>query len=155
MTNHPYLYLIANIRHSINHALKITAETPTSLSIAYASEMRLMEKHLNNLILLMGGLERVRATPLPIVFVTHLRTFLMVYLLSMPYLYGHLWGWGTIPAASITAYILLGIDGSASECVSPFKKRANHLAMEAYCVNALNNIEDLYIENAQRRMKNL
>merc|ERR1712038_1271281 len=101
---------------------------------------------------LMGGLERVKSTPLPIVFVTHLRTFLMVYLLSMPYLYGHLWGWGTVPAISLTAYILLGIDGSASECESPFKRRPNHLAMENYCSNVLRNLEDLYIENAERRL---
>ncbi len=150
---HPCLYVAANIRHALKNAFQITAETPTSISVGFTSDLRLMEKRIDNLIGLMGGLERVKSTPLPIVFVTHLRTFLMVYLLSMPYLYGHLWGWGTIPAISLTGYILLGIDGSAAECESPFGKRANHLAMESYCLNVLRNIEDLYIENAGRRVE--
>ncbi len=131
----------------------MTDQITTAQSIAFTSEFRSMEKSIDKLIGLMGGLERVKSTPLPIVFVTHLRTFLMLYLLSMPYLYGHLWGWGVIPAISLTGYILLGIDGSASECESPFKLRPNHLAMESYCVNALRNMEDLYIENAQRRIE--
>ena len=151
--NHPCLYTASNIRHALTNAFHITAETSISLSVEYTSNLRLMEKRIDNLIGLMGGLERVKSTPLPIVFVTHLRTFLMVYLLSMPYLYGHLWGWGTIPAVSITGYILLGIDGAATECESPFKRRANHLAMESFCLNVLRNVEDLYIENAKRRVE--
>ena len=151
--NHPCLYIAANIRHSIKQAYPINNDTLPAISMAYTSEMRMMEKYVDELINLMGGLERVKSTPLPIVFVTHLRTFLMVYLLSMPYIYAPLWGLGTIPAVSLTGYILLGIDGSASECESPFHKRPNHLAMESYCKNVLDNIEDLYVENARRRMK--
>ena len=150
--NHPCLYVAANLRHVLKNAFKVTAETPTSQSVAFTSDLRHMEKYIDQLIALIGGLERVKSTPLPIVFVTHLRTFLMVYLLSMPYLNGHLWGWGTIPAVGLTGYILLGIDGSASECESPFKIRPNHLAMESYCLNVLRNIEDLYVENAERRI---
>ena len=149
--DHIGLYTAGNLRHSLKKAFQITESTPTALSISYTSDMRLMEKHINDLIMQMGGLERVRSTPLPIVYVTHLRTFLMVYLLSMPYLYGHLWGFGTIPAVAVTAFILLGIDGSAEECQSPFQLRPNHLPMESFCIKALNDIEDLYVDSANRR----
>lgn len=149
--NHPCLFIAANIRHALKRAFSLDDNASPSKTIVYASHLKYMEKYIDSLINLMGGLERVKSTPLPIVFVTHLRTFLMVYLLSMPYLYGHLWGFGTIPGVSLTAYILLGIDGSASECESPFTLRANHLPMETYCNTVLNDIENLYIEHAIRK----
>ncbi len=151
-SNHPCLYTVESIRHSLHSAFKVTNETPAAVGFHYTSTMRMMEHHLDQLILLMGGLERVKATPLPIVVVTHLRTFLLLYLLSMPILYGYVLGWGTIPAVSLTAYILLEIDGAATECECPFQKRASHLAMEIYCLKVLDNIQDLYIENAERRI---
>ena len=107
--NHPCLYLAANIRHSLKKAFTVTIHTPTTISVTYNSELRMMEKHVCNLIYNLGGLERVKATPLPIVYVTHLRTFLMLYLLSMPYLHGHLWGFATIPIVSLTAFMLIGM----------------------------------------------
>lgn len=149
--DHKGLYLAGNLRHSLKNAFQITDTTPVPLSVAYTSEMRLMDSQINDLIVQMGGLERVRSTPLPIIYVTHLRTFLMVYLLSMPYMYGHLWGFGTIPAVVVTSFILLGIDNSAAECESPFRLRSNHLPMETFCIKALNDIEDLYNDNAHRR----
>merc|ERR1719223_1907670 len=103
----------------------------------------MMEHCIHKLVEEMGGLERVRSTPLPIIFVTHLRTFLLGYLLSLPYFYGQLWGWGTIPAVALTAYALLGIDGSSSECESPFDKRPNHLDMEGFCMTIMADILQL------------
>lgn len=107
--SHPCLYLAANLRHSLKKAFTVTINTPTTISVTFNSEIRMMEKHVDNLIYNLGGLERVKATPLPIVYVTHLRTFLMLYLLSMPYLHGHLWGFATIPIVSLTAFILIGM----------------------------------------------
>lgn len=142
-SSHPCLYATSKIRYELSQAFKITNDTPAGLGIAYSSALRMMEKLIHVLIDKMGGLERVSSTPLPIVFVTHLRTFLLIYLLSLPYLHGHQWGWGTIPIVTITAYALLGVDAAASECEAPFKKRANHLAMESYCLTGFNDIEEL------------
>ena len=107
-----------------------------------------MGRHFDKLINLMGGLGRSKPTPLSIAFVAHLRTFLMDYLLSMLYLHGHLWGWGTIPAFCLTECILLGIDASALECESLFKSRPN----QKLCSNVLYNSKDLHIENAEGRL---
>lgn len=145
--SHPCLYASRKIRFALNQAFKITPNTPTVIGMNYASQFRIIEKSINKLIEMMGGLERVRSTPLPIAFVTHLRTFIMFYLMSLPYLYGHSWGYGTIPAVFFTAYALLGIDGSASECESPFDMRPNHLNMEAFCLTTMNDILQLLPEN--------
>jgi len=150
---HPCLKACAELRHALKSAFRVTPDTSTGLATAFSSEMKLMEQPLHKLVNEMGGLERVRSTPLPIVFVTHLRTFLFLYLLSLPYFYAHEWGWATIPSVALTAYALMGIDGAASECESPFRRDSlNHLDMEDFCSTALSNIEQLVIHNANMQL---
>lgn len=153
-SNHLCLYAATEIRHSLYLAFKVAPETVIVDAYSHNSVMRMYEKSIDMLIDQMGGLERVRATPLPIVYVTHLRTFLMIYLLSLPYFYGHSLGWGTIPAIIMSSYALLGIDGAAAECESPFRKgRPNHLDMEKFCTIVFNDIEQLLVHNEQLRAK--
>ena len=38
--------------------------------------------------------------------------FLLVYVLSMPFVYVSTWGWGVVPATGAIAFALLGIEGS-------------------------------------------
>lgn len=60
-------------------------------------------EHVDELATLCGTMERIRATRLPIVYVSHLRTFLVLYIISMPFVYVSSWGWGTIPAVRSNA----------------------------------------------------
>jgi putative membrane protein len=154
-SKHPCLYALTELRFALKTAFAVSADTPAALGFSHTSEMRMMEQSMDALQLNMGGLERVRSTPLPIMFVAHLRTFMMLYLLSLPYLYGHTWGYGTIPSVFLTAYALLGIDGSASECESPFKKRPNHLDMEGYCLITMENVEQILNHNHDLQQKRL
>jgi len=146
---HPPLYASGEVRHAIQRALHIDHSTPDGIATSWSSIARSLETSINELIHNIGGMERVRVTPLPIVYVSHLRTFLLVYLLSLPYLYGHLWGYFTVPAVFVTSFALLGIDGASAECECPFQKnRVNHLDMEAYCLTAMNSILQILIHAA-------
>ena len=62
-----------------------------------------------------GGMERIKSTPLPIVYVSHLRTFLMITLIAYPWVFGPSWGWSTIPIVAASAFALLGIESAALE----------------------------------------
>ena len=88
-----------------------------------------------------GGMERIKGTPLPIAYVSHLRTFLLGYLLVMPLLYVHSWRWGTLPAMALVSFALLGVEGAAAECESPFEARLNHLPMETFVQTVFRNVE--------------
>lgn len=150
-SSHPCLHATSEIRYALKNIFMVKADTPAAIGMSYSSQMRMMEKNIADLVLNMGGLERVRSTPLPIAFISHLRILNIFYLFSLPFIYGHNWGWSTIPVVILTAYALLGIDGSASECESPFSKRPNHLDLEGFCLTAMNNIEELVINNASKQ----
>ena len=102
-----------------------------------ATLMHGMRAHLDVLVDVAGAMERIKATRLPIVYVAHLRTFLLVYILSMPFVYVKAWGAGVVPATAVIAFALLGIEGAATECENPFSaKRTNHLGMDGFAMQA-------------------
>jgi len=153
-SQHAPLYAATQIRRTLNRALRVTPSTLSSLAQARAVQMNLLEELINNLIAQVSGMERIRSTPLPIVYVTHLRTFLFIYLLTIPYIWISVWGWATILFCSFTAFALLGIEGASSECELPFDKtRANHLALDAYCLIILENIQGLVVQDANTDME--
>ena len=103
-----------------------------------ATLMHTARGHVDVLVDVAGAMERIKATRLPIVYVAHLRTFLLVYILSMPFVYVSLWGVGVVPATAMIAFALLGIEGAATECENPFSaKRTNHLGMDGFCENVI------------------
>ena len=103
-----------------------------------ATLMHSMRAHVDVLVDVAGAMERIKATRLPIVYVAHLRTFLLVYILSMPFVYVKAWGAGVVPATAVIAFALLGIEGAATECENPFSaKRTNHLGMDGFCENVI------------------
>ena len=153
-SNHCALYAANKIKYALKRALGVTGSTPTPIAHARTIQLNILEEQVNALIFQVSGMEKIRSTPLPIVYVTHLRTFLFLYLLCLPYIWVVQWGWGTIPLMAFTAYALMGIEGAATECEVPFRKdRANHLAMEAYTIILLNNIQGLVVQAANMNLE--
>jgi len=138
---HPPIHAAERIRRHLTAALHFDEHTPLSIAQGRSQRLTTLENQLNILMLEMGALERIHATPLPLVYVTHLRTFLLCFLLAVPYIWERNLGYATIPIVIMTAYALLGLEGTAMEVEAPFKKdRPNHLNMDAFCLLILKNI---------------
>ena len=90
--------------------------------------------HLDALTGAWGACERINGTPLPLVYVVHLRTFLLLYLIlwQMEAAANH--GWVALPTVFAASWGLLGIEAAAVECERPFKWRSNHLPLGSMCV---------------------
>jgi|UniRef100_A0A8J9SBX8 putative membrane protein len=148
---HPPLFVAAQIRYHLHEIFKIDADTPVGIANALSQQMDSLEIQLNTMLDCCGGMERIRSTPLPMVYVSHLRTFLMLALLLFPYVWGPAWGWGTIPVVATAAFSLLGIDAAASEVEAPFQqRRVNALNMDEYCKGLLSNIQQQIQHHADR-----
>jgi len=138
---HPAMYCMCEVRNILKRAMQVNSDVPVSIAVMYESNIRILEKSINILIAQVGGMERVKATPLPIIYVTHTRTMMILYLFLIPYVSESEWGWFTIPTVSVLAYALLGIDAAAHECEVPFSpNRINHLDMELYCISSFRSI---------------
>uniref|UniRef100_A0A7S1VRX8 Bestrophin homolog n=1 Tax=Grammatophora oceanica TaxID=210454 RepID=A0A7S1VRX8_9STRA len=149
---HPPLYAAMQARFYLKRGMEYSFSPKDSS--ARAIHLNGMEEQLNGLIAQVSGMERIRSTPLPIVYVAHLRTFLLAYLFTLPYIWVEQWKWATIPLVAFTSVALLGIEGASSECEVPFRRdRANHLALDSYCMVILNNVQDLVVHAADMDMQ--
>jgi putative membrane protein len=152
--HHLGLHAAYQIRCHLKEIFRIDEDTLIGIAVGRSQQLDTLEKQLNDLILQFGVLERIRATPLPLVYVTHLRTFLLLFLLALPYTWEMTLGYATIPIVSLTAFALLGLEGAAEEVESPFlKSRPNHLSMDAYCLVIIENILQQSRQDADRDIR--
>lgn len=151
--SHPPLQVAEKVRMNLAKAFHFDDKTPFSIALGRSQRLDTLEKEVNELILQMGALERIQSTPLPLVYVTHLRTFLVGFLLGFPYIWERNLGYGTIPVVALTAFALLGLEGAAMEVESPFEtNRPNHLNMDAYCLVVLKNVLQLIKNDADSQI---
>ena len=152
--DHAPLFVASQIRYYLRKALKVDASVSIAEAHARTIHMNYMENLIDKLIEQISAMERIRSTPLPVVYTSHLRTFLFVYMLFLPYIYVREWGWATFFLVGFTAFALFGIEGASSEVEIPFDKhRPNHLALDAYCCTILDNAQTLVIHEANLDMQ--
>jgi ion channel-forming bestrophin family protein len=152
--NHPPIYAADLVRVYLHELFAITESTPVGVAQFRAQQLVFIEEQLNNLMNDLGSMERIKATPLPLVYVAHLRTWLLLFLFSLPFIWQPSLRYATIPVVFMTAFAMLGLEGASQEMESPFKKdRTNHLNMDAYCLLMLNNIQQQIMEDANRKKK--
>lgn len=101
---------------------------------------RQLNEKIDEMALSWGTMERISGTPLPFVYVAHLRTFLLLYLAIWHLISITLGEWITIVPLFLASWGLLGIDAAAVECERPFYWHGNHLALGRMCSVASLNI---------------
>lgn len=152
--NHAALFAASMCRYHLRKAFQIDALTPPQKAHAYAIQMNELEKRVARMVEQVSGMEKIRSTPLPIAYVTHLRTFLFTYLCFLPYVWVDDWGWVTFPMVAFSAFALFGIEGASSEVEIPFdRNRPNHLALDAYCMIILDSVQGLVVHEANLEMQ--
>lgn len=151
-SRHPPMYCVSMIRRGIFRAFgQDTNQCSVNDTLRSESRVRELHAHCDLLILNEGALERLRATKLPAIYVIHLRTFLLVYCLSLPFVFVNSWHWGTIIAVAAVSFALLGIEGAATSCEIPFQvDQPNHLRMDQYTQACLLSVSALLIWNDRK-----
>ena len=81
----------------------------------------------------LGACERIHTTPLPFVYVVHLRRALILYCCSLPFTLVEPFGWGAIVATVLVSYMFFGIEEIGVEIEDPFGGDSNDLPLDAYC----------------------
>jgi ion channel-forming bestrophin family protein len=151
---HPPLYAADRVRLNIKRVFHVDSNTPMSVSVSRTQELNTLENQLNTMIWCGGGMERIKATPLPMVYVSHLRTFLILNLVILPYIFGPSWGWITIPILALSGFAWMGIESAAMEVERPFfKNRVNSLNMDGFILGLLSTIQQQIKNHADNEIE--
>ena len=92
-----------------------------------------LDQNVQLLIDYFGACERIHKTPLPFVYVVHLRRALVLYCFTLPFALVDHYGWWAIPATLLVAYTFFGIEEIGVEIENPFGQDDNDLPLERFC----------------------
>ncbi|MBX6312101.1 MAG: hypothetical protein IRY99_04160 [Isosphaeraceae bacterium] len=92
-----------------------------------------IDQNVQLLIDYLGGCERIHRTPLPFAYVVHLRRALILYCFTLPFALVRDFGWSTILATLLVAYIFFGIEEIGVEIEDPFGTDDNDLPLGDLC----------------------
>lgn len=139
---HQPLFVLDRLRRA---AVRAVRENSAEDPILAVTAHRRIEGNISTLGGAFGAMERINNTPLPFAYVVHLRTCLMLYLLSMPLILetssSRKW---TMPlAVLLVAYVLLGIEATAVTCERPFGLDPSHLQLDQFCKTIAANIAQI------------
>ena len=99
-----------------------------------------LDQNVQLLIDYMGACERIRRTPLPFAYVVHLRRALILYFLTLPFALVVPFGWLTLVAVTLVAYVFFGIEEIGVEIEDPFGEDDNDLPLEQICATIEGNL---------------
>lgn len=105
-----------------------------------------LENQLNALLENMGGLDRIRRTPMPYAYVVHLKSLLTIFILTLPIGMVDAVGWYTPLVIAITTFGLFGIEEIGVEIEDPFGDDPNDLPLDGICESLHNNLNELLAE---------
>lgn len=102
-------------------------------------QMRL-DQNVQQLIDYLGGCERIHRTPMPFAYMVHLRRALILYCFTLPFALVDTFGWVTLLATFVVAYVFFGIEEIGVEIEDPFGTDDNDLPLDTICQNIQNNL---------------
>ena len=137
--------VLANTHSPTAAAARITERLAEARDRGVISDyiMVTLDANVQQLIDYLGACERILKTPLPFVYVVHLRRALILYCFTLPFILTQLYGWGTIPITMLVAYMFFGIEEIGVEIENPFGDDANDLPLEQFCQTIENDVMSL------------
>ncbi len=98
-----------------------------------------------------GGCERIKKTPLPGSYTLHLKFFILIYILTLPFgIYHELHYW-TIPAVMLIFYAMAGLEIIGEEIEDPFGTDLNDIPMDTIVNTIHRNVYEILLNPAESR----
>ncbi|CAD7704962.1 unnamed protein product [Ostreobium quekettii] len=88
----------------------------------------------------LAAAECIRKTPMPFAYVAHLRTFMVLWLMSLPFVLIHDLEWLILVVCVIIGYVIMGIEGIGVEIENPFGRDYNDLPLDTLVAKCSDNL---------------
>jgi putative membrane protein len=102
-----------------------------------------MLSSVDEMVIALGGCERILKTPIPLAYSIHLKQLLFLYCLSLPFQIVGSLHWWTALIVGLISFAVFGIEEIGIEIENPFGEDPNDLPLDTICDTMRRNIEDL------------
>ncbi|KAK9834162.1 hypothetical protein WJX81_003973 [Elliptochloris bilobata] len=133
-------------RHRPNAALQVLSQVIATANPREGRAAR-MDENLTFFFDAVGLCERILKTPIPLSYTRHTSRFLVIWLIFLPLTLWPTAGWTTVPATTIIAFLLLGIEEIGVQIEEPF----SILPLENLCVAVKEDIAEMCGEGSGMR----
>ena len=148
MLKEEYKNIVFKSSHVPNAVMKLIRskiERIREKNLDRVPEFRSIYEEISNMVNNMGGMERIRFTPVPFAYASHLQLFVMIYFLALPFGLNDKFGWIAIPVMGFLTLILLGINEIGVEIEDPFGDDPNDLPVDQICKNINSSIAEILL----------
>ncbi|HXE73503.1 MAG TPA: bestrophin family ion channel [Candidatus Nitrosotenuis sp.] len=104
-------------------------------------KLLVVEQGISTLTNILGACERIKSTPMPMAYATHLEIIVLLYVLIVPFGMVTELGWWTVPIVMALFYVMEGIQFIGEEIEDPFGDDPNDLAGEDIARNIAANVD--------------
>ncbi len=102
-----------------------------------------LSQNLNELIDAMGGMERIKKTPIPFSYAMLIKRFIAAYVFSLPLGLVHDFGWTSVIIVPFVFYVMVGIEVIAEAIENPFGKDKDDLPTDDIAQNISRNVKEV------------
>lgn len=134
---------------ALSHTLRTGVRTTDEGGLLAGTTYLHLSQSLNDLVNAVGACERLVNTNTPYGYVSALRAFMMIWLVTLPFTLIGTYVWTATPAVSIVAFVFLTVEHMAMEIEQPFGDDPNDLPLEEYCLG----IERVLLDILKRALR--
>lgn len=102
-----------------------------------------LSQNLNELIDALGGMERIKKTPIPFSYSMLIKRFIAGYVFSLPFGLIHDFGWAAVAIVPFIFYVMVGIEVIAEAIENPFGKDKDDLPTDDIAQNITRNVKEI------------
>lgn len=106
-------------------------------------QLKAMDENITSFQDQLGACEKILKTPFPFGYKVHLRTFMILWLLALPFVLLEDFGWSAIPVTFLMAYALTGLEQLGFWMAHPFGHDENCLPLETLCKTIHTNLAEI------------
>lgn len=111
--------------------------------IISGDELITLNQEITSLTDICGGCERIKNTPIPISYSNFIKTFIIIYIVTLPFGYVFTLGYYVAPMVAFILYVLGSLELIAEEIEDPFGNDPNDLPTHKISENIKRHIEEL------------
>lgn len=123
----------ANPPSALAYYLSSWIETQHAAGRLNAQQAQTLEKYVAVLVDCQGGCERIQKTPIPFAYAVHIKQFVLLYVVTLPFVVISRVGWLSIPLVMVVTFGLYGVEEAGVEIEDPFGTDPNDLPTDDIC----------------------
>ncbi len=102
-----------------------------------------LSQNLNELIDTLGGMERIKKTPIPFSYAMLIKRFIAAYIFSLPFGLMRDFGWAAVVIVPFIFYVMVGIEVIAEDIENPFGTDRDDLPTDDIAQNLSRNVKEI------------